>query len=444
MPEFRMPSLGADMDSGTLVEWLVKPGDPVHRGDVVAVIDTDKAAIEVECFDEGIVGRLEVQPGQRVPVGTVLASIAGSEEALHAPTTVLSKAVAAQPARATVETAHVLSPLVRREAAALGVDLAAVSATRAGGVVHRLDVEHAAAQRAQRAEPAARGGVRASPLARRLAASAGVDLATVSGSGADGVIVAEDIRQRMTSTPATAPSATAPAYERAATPSQAADRAATMRHAIAALMARSKREIPHYYLTHTIDVSATVEWVRRRNRELPVEQRLVAAAFLLSATARALGHVPELNGNWIEGAFVPSAGVDLGIVVSLRSGGIIVPVIPDAAARSAEQLMPVMRDLVERSRTGRLRGSELTAPSITVTNLGDQGVESVLGVIYPPQVALVGFGAVVDRPWAVDGLLGVRPVVTVSLAADHRASDGARGARLLNRIERLLQEPRAL
>jgi pyruvate dehydrogenase E2 component (dihydrolipoyllysine-residue acetyltransferase) len=165
---------------------------------------------------------------------------------------------------------------------------------------------------------------------------------------------------------------------------------------------------------------------------------------LLAATVRAAAKMPQVNGSWIDGAFRPAATVDLGLVISLRRGGILAPAIPDAATLSVEQLMARMRDLVERARTGRLRASELAPPSITVSNLGEQGVESVLGVIYPPQVALVGFGAVVERPWAVDGLLGVRPVVTASLAADHRATDGAIGARFLNHIDRLLQKPEEL
>lgn len=442
-----MPSLGADMENGTLLEWLVAPGDPVHRGEVVAVVDTEKAAIEVECFDDGVIEELKVQPGESVPVGAVLASIGPAGATVSAPgrdaapPSPTPPAVAPIPAEA--EPARVLSPLVRREAAALGVDLAALEAASTGGVVHRLDVEQAAPPRARRTGgPSRTGRVRASPRARRLAGSAGIDLSTVTGSGTDGVVVTRDIEARAAGADTVSPATPSGPTERGGR--TAPERHTSMRQAIGALMARSKREIPHYYLTHTVDVAATVDRLHRRNRDLPVEQRLVPAAFLLAATVRALEHVPELNGTWVDGRFVPSDRVDLGLVISLRSGGIIVPVITDAAALPAEKLMPVMRDLTARARNGRLRGSELTAPSITVTNLGEQGVDSVLGVIYPPQVALVGFGAVAERPWAVDGLLGVRPVVTMTLAADHRASDGAVGARLLNRIGALLQRPEEL
>ena len=206
-------------------------------------------------------------------------------------------------------------------------------------------------------------------------------------------------------------------------------------------MSRSKREIPHYYLSTTVDLQRISEWMRERNRELPVGERMVPSAALLSATARAAREVPALNGHWIDGEFRPAQDVDLGLILSLRSGGLLAPVLKAADTLDISQVMALMRDLTRRARTGRLRGSELSQPSISVSNLGDQGVESVLGVIYPPQVALVGFGAVTPRPWAIDGLLGIRPLVTVTLAADHRATDAATGARLLKAIDRILQTP---
>jgi pyruvate dehydrogenase E2 component (dihydrolipoamide acetyltransferase) len=209
-------------------------------------------------------------------------------------------------------------------------------------------------------------------------------------------------------------------------------------------MARSKREIPHYYLTQTIDLQAALAWMGDRNRELPVGQRLLPAAVLLRATALAVRDVPALNGFWVDGGFVPGSGVHLGVAVSLRGGGLVAPAIHDADQLGVVDLMAALKDLALRVRAGTLRGSELSDPTITVTNLGDQGVESVHGVIHPPQVALVGFGQVQCRPWAVDGLIGVRPLVVATLAADHRATDGFTGARLLDRIDRLLQRPEEL
>jgi pyruvate dehydrogenase E2 component (dihydrolipoamide acetyltransferase) len=217
-----------------------------------------------------------------------------------------------------------------------------------------------------------------------------------------------------------------------------------MRRSIAALMTVSNQQIPHYHLSLTVDLWRSLQWMKERNREVEMSERLVPAALLLVATARAARAVPELNGHWIDGAFRPAADVDLGLILSLRSGGLLVPAIGGADRLSVEEMMARVKVLTRRARSGRLRGSDLVPPSITVSNLGDQGVDSVLGVIYPPQVALVGFGAVAERPWAVDGLLGVRPLVTMTLAGDHRATDGATGSRLLKTIDRLLQAPEEL
>lgn len=216
-----------------------------------------------------------------------------------------------------------------------------------------------------------------------------------------------------------------------------------MRQAVGALMDRSKREIPHYYLSTTVDLAEATRWLRDRNRQLPVAERLVPAALMLKAAAVAAREVPQLNGWWTDG-FTPAPAVHLGVAVALRGGGLIAPAIRDAADLPLPELMARLRDLVARARSGRLRSAETSDPSITVTSLGDQGVEAVFGVIYPPQVALVGLGKVVERPWAANGMLGVRPVVTATLSADHRASDGATGARFLSALDRLLQQPEEL
>jgi pyruvate dehydrogenase E2 component (dihydrolipoamide acetyltransferase) len=217
-----------------------------------------------------------------------------------------------------------------------------------------------------------------------------------------------------------------------------------MRTAIANLMARSKREIPHYYLQDTVDLEAALAWMHERNLELDVSERLVPAALMLKATALAVAETPELNGYWVDGAFQAADLVNLGIAVSLRGGGLVAPAIHDAASLSLVDLMAAMKDLVMRARTGRLRGRELTEGTITVTNLGEQGVDLVHGVIYPPQVALVGFGKPAVRPWIVGGGMAPRTVTELTLAADHRASDGFVGSRLLDRIDHHLQQPEQL
>ncbi|WP_234020715.1 dihydrolipoamide acetyltransferase family protein [Streptomyces sp. 142MFCol3.1] len=295
--------------------------------------------------------------------------------------------------------------------------------------------------------------MRATPYARRLARELGIDLTTVQGAGDDGAVRAADVHaagrasaERPERKPAGARRRNEQPHGHAAAPTDSAGehRTDAMRRAIADLVVRSKREIPHYYLSTTIDFTAAEEWLRQFNRARTPTDRLVPAALLLKAAATAAREVPRLNGYWQKDQFVPGSAVNLGVAVSLRQGGLLAPVIHDADTLSPDGLMADLKDLVERARRGRLRGSDVSGATLTVTNLGDQGVETVFGVIHPPQVALVGFGAVVERPWARSGMLGVRPVVTATLAADHRATDGAVGARYLTAVGRLLQKPEEL
>jgi pyruvate dehydrogenase E2 component (dihydrolipoamide acetyltransferase) len=395
-----MPSLGADMESGTVVEWRVRSGDRVARGDIVALVETEKGLIEVEIFDAGVVESILVEPGTKVPVGTVLAMVRSDEARVAAGTPV-------PPARGVP--ARLVTP-------------AAPPAPEAGIV---------AAPR-----------LRVSPLARRLAEELGVDLATVSGTGENGAITRADVQRAAAAVVAAEPAAAEPARGRAEATAQ--DRVAAMRKAIAAAMARSKREIPHYYLGQTIDMTRAMAWLAEENAKRPVTARLLHSVLLLRAVALATRAVPETNGFWVDGGFRPASAVHVGVAIALRQGGLVAPAIHDVDRKSLDEVMRDLLDLVKRARSGVLRSSEVSDATITVTNLGDQGVETVFGVIYPPQVALVGFGRVVERPCASGGTLAVRPAIMASLAADHRASDGHRGGRFLGAVEKLLQEPEKL
>ena len=206
-------------------------------------------------------------------------------------------------------------------------------------------------------------------------------------------------------------------------------------------MARSKREIPHYYLATTIDMHRAMTWLAEQNLERPVADRLLYGVLLLKAVALALRDVPELNAVWRESEPVRSEAVHVGVAISLRGGGLVAPALHDTAGKSLGDLMRSFRDLVQRARSGGLRSSELSDPTITVTSLGEQGVESAFGIIFPPQVAIVGFGKIVERPWVVGGRVVARPLVTATLSADHRVSDGHRGGLFLAAVDRLLQEP---
>ena len=405
MSDFVMPSLGADMEAGTLLDWYVKPGDSVKRGDIVALVDTSKAEIEVEIFEDGVIDELVVPVGLRVPVGTVLAT--------------LHPVGADVPAAVGAPAAAIATP-VPPAAVAPGPTLP----TPVPDTNHRL---------------------RISPLARRVAEQLGVDLSTIEGSGPNGAITKSDVeRASTTAVPAAEPAVLAVEAAVAPRPPEAVDRPAAMRTAIGALMARSKREIPHYYLQQEIDMSRALDWLHEKNLELPVNDRVLPSALLLSAVARAAAEMPEMNGFWIDGAFLPGSGVHLGVAISLRGGGLVAPALHDADRKSLAEIMGGVRDLVQRARAGRLRSSEMSDPTLTVTNLGEHGVDLVHGVIYPPQVALVGFGAIRERPWAANGMLGVRPTVVATLSADHRASDGHTGSRLLTLTDRQLQKPESL
>lgn len=403
MAEFRMPSLGADMAAGTLVEWRVQPGDRVKRGDIIADVETDKGVIEIEVFEDGVVEKFLVPPDTKVPVGTPMALIRSAQPVPEMaggpppPQTEKPRAAAAHPMDQR--------PLVKP------------------------------------APPTPGQRVRVSPLARKLAAELGVELATVTGTGSHGAIERADV-ERAAAELKTKKAVPPPPETKPITPpaKPTADFQAGMRRAIAAAMARSNREIPHYYLERRIDMSRPLHWLEAENLKRSIKERLLPAVLLIKATAQALGDVPELNGFWRDDEPQIQEAIHIGFAIALRQGGLVTPAIHHADLKSLDELMAAMSDLIIRTRAGRLRSSELTDATITLTNLGDMGVEKVFGVIYPPQVALVGFGKVTEQPWAEGGMLGIRPVLTATLAGDHRASDGRRGAQFLEALNQHLQE----
>jgi len=362
VPDILMPSLGADMESGVVLEWLVGPGDRVAHGDAVAVVETDKGAIEIEAYAEGVVEGILEPAGARVAVGLPIARLAGTAGAAAA-------SPPSPPPRAT--------PGARRAAAERGMALEGIAGTGPGGAVTEADVARAAAATAAAAGP--------SP-----------------------------------------------------------DPAAALRRATGELMARAKREIPHYYLEHRIDVSRAVAHLAALNAGRAPAERAVLTPLLVRAIALAAAEVPEVNGHFSDGAFAPADAVHVGLAIALRGGGVVAPVVRDADRLRAAALVAAVRDLVGRVRTGALRSGEVGDATITLSSLGERSVEVVHGVIHPPQVALVGAGSVVERPWAVGGAVEVRPVLALTLAGDHRVSDGRRGRRFLRAVQRRLDEPEEL
>ena len=386
MAEFVMPMLGADMSAGTLIGWRKQPGDTVTRGDIIAEVHTDKADIEVEVFTSGVVEKLLATPGQKVPVGTPLALIREDGQAPAA-------AAAPEPTPPAHAERLLVSPSAKTLAAELGVDLTVVHGSGPSGRIQRRDIEAAAAAAAEKQPP-----------------------------------------------PPPAPP-TPPAAPAIPVVAEGDDRQANMRRAIAAAMARSKREIPHFYLSETIDMSAAVRRLADENLHRSVQDRLLPGVLMLKAVALALREVPELNEVWQGEHVVQSEAIHLGIAIFLRGGGLVAPALHDADAQTLDELMRGFRDLVSRARAGTLRSSELSDPTITVTSLGERGAETVLPIIFPPQVAIVGLGRLVERPWVSAGEVLACPVVTATLAADHRVTDGHRAGAFLTTLAHLLEEP---
>jgi pyruvate dehydrogenase E2 component (dihydrolipoamide acetyltransferase) len=403
MSEFRMPSLGADMEAGTLVEWLVKPGDRIKRGDIVAVVETQKGAIEIEIFETGQVERILVDLDAKVSVGTPLAQIRSEVEVPAAPAPVRPP-VQIPPEGPILPSVPVAAPPMPKPL---------------------RPIVGAAPEVAQR--------TRASPAGRRLAERHRIDLSAIAGTGPGGAITYADVERQLHVTPPPSGKKRAVGLDLDA-----------MRSAIAAAMARSKREIPHYYLEHQVDVTPSEQWVSRTNEARPPDQRVLIGALALKSVALAARRFPVFNGFYRDGKFEPSPAIHLGTAIAIRGGGLAAPALHDVDQTTLDQLMIRMRDLVQRMRAGRIRSSEMSDATITVSSLGERGVEKLYGIIYPPQVAIVGFGKVVDRPWVVDGAIGPRSAVTITLAADHRVSDGHLGGLFLSEIGRLLQEPEKL
>ena len=391
---FSMPSLGADMEAGTLTEWLVRPGQSVSRGDVVAVVETEKGAIEIEIFQTGEVVDLVAAIGDTLPVGAPMAMIRVEGEDSEDEVGELS---------------------------AFQIESEVTPATS------KIPVQQASDFPANGAPPS-------SPAARNRAEEASLDLSTIRGTGPGGAITLQDVESYLSESKQSGrPSDRKAGFDPTA-----------MRKAVATVMTRSKQEIPHFYLMHRVDLERAVEWLTEFNVKRPPSERILMGLLLARAVARAAKDSADMNGFFKDGRFERSEAVHVGMAVSLRGGGLVAPALHDLADIELDEAMVRMRNLVSRARTGRLRSSEFSDPTITVSSLGERGVDAMFGVIFPPQVAIVGFGSPVQRPCVVDGAIAIRWNVETTLSADHRVSDGRAGARFLADISTLLQTPEKL
>ena len=424
--DITMPALGADMRDGTLMEWQVKPGDHVEKGDIIAVIETSKGAIEMESYHTGTITELLIEPDIKLPVGSVMAR-------MESDTPVSGGIEHIQPASKTADTpqpvaepeAEELPPYIAPKTArpsetepATGSDIVTTDE-----LLTRITTTSESQQRQY-----------ASPVARKAAHLSGIELSTLTGSGPYGAILLRDLPKDGDS-PASTPADK--------TTTQRSD-VSPMRQAISDAMSRSKKEIPHYYLALDIDLTKVQTWLAEQNLQREPEQRLLLPAVILNAIARKLVKFPDLNGFYQDGHFTPSTAVNIGNTISLREGGLVIPGILNADQLSVDQTMDALRDLAERSRRGRLRSSEISQTTITVTSIGERGADSITGVIYPPQVAIIGLGRQRQAPVIKDNQIEIGEIMTVTLAADHRVSDGVTGARFLQALAKQLQHPEAL
>jgi pyruvate dehydrogenase E2 component (dihydrolipoamide acetyltransferase) len=402
MIKFQMPNLGADMEAGTLVEWRKQPGEVLQRGDIIADVETQKGLIEIEVFDEGTLEKLLVKEGEKVPVGTVLALINDGK-------------------------AEVSEPVVPAEEA---------QKPEIHPIEERPETPHEQTEEGER--------IKISPLAKKIAEDNHVEISLLKGTGPEGSIVKKDVEKAISE----GQKPTQEAEKKTEEPKEisakpAAANANAMRMAVAAAMNKSNREIPHYYLEKRMDMSKVMDWVKETNKERPIQKRLLPVALLIKAVAKALDEVPDLNATW-ENGLQRKNEINIGFVVSLRSGGIVVPAILQTDSKTVDEIMETINDLIPRARAFKLRSSELSQSTFTITSIGEGGADKVFGLIYPPQVGIVGFGEISDQPFAEDGMLGIRPVVDVTLAADHRATDGLIGSKFLVALNRHLQNPEEL
>ena len=402
--EVIMPQMGFDMKEGTLVRWIKREGDEVASGEIIAEIETDKAVVEIEAFDSGVLRQTLIDEGTTVPVGEVIAVIAGADEEV---------AERPSPAAAPAKAPTVASPPV-------------------------------AAPPAPPPAPAMRGEVKASPLAKREAQKLGIDIAAVPGTGPNGRVTKKDV------TDFAAGGAQAPAAPAAAPPSAVSAPAAgpkrgevialsKMRDAIARSMTYSKQHIPHVYLTAVIDMSDAARLRAQLNAALP-DDKISFNDMALKACAMALVKHPLMNASYTEAGIHVKERVNVGMAIALETG-LIAPALLDTDTLTLRDVAGATKALAGRARAGKLSADEYTGATFNVTNLGMYGVEEFTAIITPPQAAALAVGAVTPTPVVRDGEVQVADLMRVTLSLDHRVADGAQGAEFLAEVRRLLENP---
>lgn len=404
--DITMPALGADMNEGTLLEWQVKPGDVVEKGATLAIIETSKGAIDMESYHSGTISELLAEPGTKLPVGSIMGHMTADSSTVF-----------------KTNEPKINAPIADTHTATTTIEQPTEQSEKQAEKEPALQTFNYDEQRQY-----------ASPIARKTAHLSGINLSAITGSGPQGAVLLRDIN----------PKGSFPVKEPVSKTDSSSPEISPMRKAISDAMSRSKKEIPHYYLALDINLTKAQQWLVEQNQQREPEKRLLLPAVLLTAIARKLTKFPDLNGFYQDEHFTSSSDINIGNTISLREGGLVIPAILNADQLTLDQTMEALRDLAERSRYGRLRSSEISAGTITVTSIGERGADSITGVIYPPQVAIIGLGRLRQIPIANDGQIEIADVMTVTLAADHRVTDGITGAHFLNALSKQLQHPEDL
>jgi pyruvate dehydrogenase E2 component (dihydrolipoamide acetyltransferase) len=458
-----MPALSPTMEKGNLAKWLKKEGDKVKPGDVIAEIETDKATMEYEAIDEGTLAKIVVPEGtQDVPVNQLIAVLAEEGEDVKAAAVGAAKGPAAKPAAPTATTASAATTAAPVETRPAGAPQDNVSKRPQGKVVSPRPEEGAQAPVSKDEGPGIAGHganrVFSSPLARRLAKEAGIDLARVQGSGPHGRVIARDVEAAKSGRGLVAPAAAAAPPPALQAPSDEKIRALfepgsyetvahdNVRKVIARRLLEAKLTIPHFYLTLDCDIDRLIAAREEINAAAPKDKdgapayKISVNDFVIKALALALQRVPDANVTWTEGAMLRHKHSDIGVAVAIP-GGLITPVVRKAEQKSLSVISNEMKDFAARARARKLKPEEYQGGTSAVSNLGMYGIKEFYAIINPPHATILSVGAGEERPVVRHGRIEAANVMTVGLATDHRAVDGALGARLIGAFKALIESP---
>jgi pyruvate dehydrogenase E2 component (dihydrolipoamide acetyltransferase) len=433
--EVIMPALGMAQDTGILLRWLKQPGDQVSRGDLIMEVETDKATVEIEATASGILANVNAQEGDEIPVGQVIALLLGPGESAPAspatqpPAGPISKASGDPVSAKTDGNGRSVSPVAARAAARHKVDLAQVKT--AGDRVVKADVlAHVERISGPRAV-SAYGLILASPKARRLAVERGLELGQISGSGPDGAVLASDVLSVSTQSQ---PDALILASE---STSQTLEVSNAWR-VMAERLIQSWTTVPHFYLVREVDATGLMSW--RNAVKDRYTEKITVTDLLVKVVAAALKEHPRVNSSWVDGTIQVNEAINIGLAVA-TDNGLVVPVLHDAHLLRLPQIARRRVEVVERAQSSKLKLDDLQGGSFTISNLGMFGIDAFSAIVNPPQAAILAVGRIADRVVAVNKQIEIRPMMVLTLSADHRVIDGARGAQFMNTLTGLFEEP---